>query len=321
MAMCKRLYVLLLIPVLVFFFYDPVCGEARQEIDVRGGRLLFYPAYRTFAEAFRETFEDTYRSTARAFGYRGDLGVQVFLASSAEEFESLTHGRIPDWGRGCAFPGQRVIVLKAFEETLNSVRETIAHELSHVMLHQAVGEQPIPRWFDEGVAMWQAKEWRLGQSIRMAEAVLFRRVIPLGEIEHVLSFDTSKAQLAYVESFLSTLFLLQTRGPDVVKKMITLMGKGAPFERALQRATGYAPAGFARAWEKYARRRYNIALVLIHGPYFWIGIAILFLLAYGMKRWRGRRTLQEWEQEERLLYGEDEDGLIYGDEEEADEVS
>lgn len=316
----KRCNVLTLFLAFVFSLYVPICVEAWEQMDVRGGRLFFQPIHHRFVEAFQGTFEDAYREAAQVFAYTGDLRVQVFLTSSAEEFRSLTRGRIPDWGRGCAFPDQRVIVLKAFEEDQRSIRETISHELSHVMLHQAVGGQPIPRWFDEGVAMWQAKEWRIGQSMRMAEAVVFHRVISLGEIEHVLSFNTSKAQLAYVESFLSTLFLLQMGGRDVLQRMVKAMEEGQSFERALYRVTGYTPVQFARAWEQYARRRYNVALILIHGPYFWIGMVGLFLLVYGMKRRRNKRKVQEWEQEERLLYGEDDkDGLIYGDEEDSDD--
>lgn len=305
---------------LVLSLYGSVRVEAWEAMDVRGGRFFFQPVHQRFAGALRGLFEDAYREAAQVLGYADDLHVQVFLTSSAEEFRSLTRGRIPDWGRGCAFPDQQVIVLKAFEETPESVRETITHELSHVMLHQAVRGQPIPRWFDEGVAMWQAREWRMGQSTRMAEAVLFHRIVPLGEIEQVLSFDTSKAQLAYVESFLSILFLLQISGRDVLHRIVQAIEEGESFERALHRATGYTAAQFSRAWEEYARRRYNIALILIHGPYFWIGMVGLFLLAYGIKRSRSKRKKQEWEQEERLLYGEEEeDGLIYGDEEDAED--
>ena len=228
------------------------------------------------------------------------MRVHVFLPSSDEEFNRLTGARIPDWGGGCALPERRIIVVRASSEGGGRLREVLRHELAHVFLRQAVGEKGVPRWFDEGMAMMQSGEWRMEQTLRMARAVLLGRLIALDEIGEMLSFRSSKAQLAYVESFLAVLFLCRLGGQDAPRKVVEAMQSGLDFEEALVRVAGARSEDFARAWERYARDRYNLVLVLVEGPWFWMGLSVLFVGIYLTKRYRTKQIVRTWELEEAM---------------------
>lgn len=262
--------------------------------------IFFGPGYETLAAEAAQGMEEVYDEVAMGVGYEDAMRVHVFLPSSDEAFDRLTGARIPDWGGGCALPERGMIVIRASSEGGRRLREVLRHELSHVFLHQAVGEGRMPRWFDEGMAMMQSGEWRMEQTLRMARAVLLGRMIALGEIGEMLSFRSSKAQLAYVESFLAVLFLCKLGGQDAPRKIVQTMQSGLGFEEALVRVAGIRFEDFAEAWERYAKDRYNLVLVLAEGPWFWMGLSVLFLGIYLAKRVRTRRIVRTWEIEEAM---------------------
>ena len=72
-----------------------------------------------------------------------------------------------------------------------------------------MGPNPIPRWFDEGLAVYYSGERGLASSSLISKALLSNSIIPLEEIDEVLTFHKEKAQLAYQESFTAITFLIE----------------------------------------------------------------------------------------------------------------
>ncbi len=260
--------------------------------------VFFRPGYEVPASEASDVVEAVYEEVAMGVGYEGAARVRVFLPPSDEAFNRLTGGRIPDWGGGCAFPERGVIVIRASPEGSVRVREVLRHELSHVFLRRALGEKKVPRWFDEGVAMRQSGEWRMEQTLKMARAVLLGRMVALDRIGEMLSFRSSKAQLAYVESYLAVLFLCELGGQDAPRKLIRTMQSGSGFEEAFAQVAGMRTEDFSEAWVRYAKDRYNLVLVLLEGPWFWMGVSVFFLGIYLTKRILTRRVVRTWKMEE-----------------------
>ncbi|MFH1008430.1 MAG: peptidase MA family metallohydrolase [Candidatus Latescibacterota bacterium] len=260
---------------------------------------VFSPSGEEIGESeARDMVEEAYESVARGVGYSGTERVRVFLPRSEEEFNRLTGGRIPDWGGGCAFPEQGIIVIRASSEGVSRLREILRHELSHVFLRRALGEKQVPRWFEEGVSMMQSGEWRMEHTLRMARAVLLRRIMTLDQIDRVLLFRSSKAQLAYVESYLAVLYFCHLGGREAPQRLIGAMQSGMSFEEAFSQVAGMRASDFSGAWEQYAKDRYDLVLVVVEGPWFWIGMSLLFLGSYLAKRIRTGRVVRTWENEE-----------------------
>jgi len=264
------------------------------------GSVFFRPGYESMAAEASDGVEEVYEEVAMGVAYEGAARVRVFLPFSDDEFNRLTGDQIPDWGGGCAFPEQGVIVIRASPEGSARLREVLRHELSHVFLRRALGEKRVPRWFDEGVAMRQSGEWRMEQTLKMARAVLMGKMIPLDQFDAMLSFRSNKAQLAYVESYLAVLFLCELGGHDAPQRLVRAMQSGMGFEEAFGQVAGMRLEDFFEAWERYAKKRYNLALVLVEGPWFWMGMSGLFLGIYLMKRMRMRRVVRKWEMEEAI---------------------
>ena len=221
----------------------------------------------------------------------------VYLAPSQKAFDELTRGRLPHWSAAVAMPASRTIVLKAggFDRRI----QIIQHELSHVLLHAAVGQR-VPVWFNEGVAMWASHEWRFEHSASVLYAVFAGGLIPLDEIDAVLQFSSVKADLAYTESLLAVLYIIRLGGENAIVAMISELSHDAPFDVALFRVTQKTPYEFEQAWQDYVANRFGLTAVLVSPDSLWGYLVLLFLMAYIAVRWRNKAKLRQWEEEERF---------------------
>ena len=220
--------------------------------------------------------------------------IAVYLAPSKDGFRDLTKGRLPHWSAGVAFLESRTIVLQSRVDDLLQVAR---HEFAHVLLHAAVPAR-VPVWFHEGVAMWASHEWRLRQSAAIFYAVFSGGLIPLSEIDDVLSFPSAKADLAYAESLMAVGFLIRLGGPNAVVAMLSELEAGAPFEVALFRVTGITPREFEHRWRDSVQGRFGLMALLFSPDLIWLYLALLLLLAYLGVRLRNRATLRRWEAED-----------------------
>jgi len=234
--------------------------------------------------------------------------VSVYVADTEEEFVSMVGKSFPEWGIGCAIPDSNLIILKSplhFKYS-RPFSQVITHELAHIFLGKLSQGKRIPRWLDEGFAMYQSQEWRIGQDVAVGRAVLTGSVLPLSQIESVNAFKESKASLAYTESFLAVSYLYSEYGEGAVKEIVAHLANGTSIDLAFMRTIGENYLSFQLEFEKYIQAKYN--WVSFFGDTFliWIGLAFMIVFLYLFKRHRTKKTLEEWELEEEEMEKTDE---------------
>jgi hypothetical protein len=272
--------------------------EGWEEIHEAGVVLRFRSPDRAGARVLLPALSSGVRDVAGRLG-SGKIEVTVYLAASEADFRTLSGGRIPHWGAGCAFPAEGTILLKRLPGRQDELLQTARHELAHIVLHQRTGGR-VPVWFSEGVSMWIAREWRLGDSAEVFAAVIGGGLVPLSEIDGVLGFASSRAQLAYTESLLALVYLIGLGGPDSVRDLVDLVAANVPFDVALHRLTGLTPTAFEAAWSEHVIQRYSLVGMLTSSQMLWFYMAALMLLAVVVVRLRNRSRVRGWEEEEAL---------------------
>src|SRR5437870_672251 len=91
----------------------------------------------------------------------GDAGppIRVVLATeSSDEARS-----VPPWIAGFAVEALGLVVIfpaRSPSYPDDTLEDVLRHEVAHVLIWRAGGGQPIPRWFDEGLAMAAERERR-----------------------------------------------------------------------------------------------------------------------------------------------------------------
>lgn len=235
--------------------------------------------------------------------------VSVYVTESEEEFAALVGRTFPEWGVACAIPDRNMIILKspAQFKYYRPFAQVVTHELAHIFLGELSGEGRVPRWLDEGFAMYHSQEWRIGQDLAVARAVLTGSILPLSQIESVNAFQESKAQLAYTESFLAVSYLYGEFGEGTVKELVEHLSRGTSIDLAFMRTIGSNYLAFQMEFEKYVQTKYNWVSFLGDTFLLWIGLAFLIVFLYLVKRRHSARTLKNWELEDQGRKGEDEE--------------
>lgn len=241
----------------------------------------------------------------------------VYIVSRAARFDSLTGPSIPDWGAAVAIPYKNRIVVKSPLILMGdkALGELVAHEYSHIALARAVGNRPVPRWLDEGMAMYASAEWGWSDNLAMGWAVLSGNIIPLSRIEQLNRFQSGQAQVGYSESYLAVRYFLDTYGVSGLRILLTDIADGERIDDAFVSAIGTDQAGFEGEFAKFLHGRYNVITMIFNSNILWILLALLIVVGFVMYLLRRKKRFAEFDEYDKY-HSTDFD---YGDVEEPDE--
>jgi len=230
-----------------------------------------------------------------------DSRILVQIAESREQFDKLTRGGLPDWGVGCAIPTRNMIVVisPAATEYQQPFGEIIRHEWAHIALRHRVGNSYLPRFLDEGFAMHFAKQWDNSFAVTLAKAQIFGSLFSLERIDRVNFFNASQAQIAYAQSQQAVGYFLSEYGSEAFMILLDGIRDGVPLDRAFETAIGADFDTYEREYSLYISGNYSWLLILSDMWMIWIGLALLIIVGYLLKKKHARDTYKRWEKEEK----------------------
>jgi hypothetical protein len=251
---------------------------------IRVGRVtaIFWPGDENVATALADVADRT--TIWPGITDSSQHPLRLLLAPSDAKFDSLTRGRIPDWGGAAAFPGSNTIVLKL----TGDVRRLLRHELAHLALHSAVAR--VPLWFDEGYAALAAGEWDRLQALRLNWALLMGATPTLRRVAADLRNKRSggRAQTAYALATTAVMLLERMGGERGLEPLLTSLAETPDLDRAL-RATHQITLGqFEALWRRDLKKRYGWALFFGSLTVVWTLLAVVLLSLWGVRRRRDR---------------------------------
>ena len=197
----------------------------------------------------------------------------------------------PEWGVGFAIPEKSLIILKFPASFTNPQRLKfiVGHEIAHILIHRKA-KTFIPRWFDEGTAIYLSKEQNFIDEIKLFTAVMLKRIIPLEDLEKTFPYSGEQANLAYIESASTIEFLISEYGPYIINQILIETRNINNFEDGFQIATGIDLLHFNLEWKSYLRKRFTVTFIL--KPNLLFLIVAIFVLMVGLSKRLRRRQLR-----------------------------
>lgn len=285
---------------ITLYFLTPLVGSASDYITVSTRHFSFY------FQAQDERLMRSLIGQAEELRVRimEDLGTdfeertKVYLAPSSKLFQEIQpRGDIPSWSIGVAYPSLNLIIIKSPKATTRGnidLRKVFIHELTHVFVGRAFkGREKVPRWLDEGLAMYVSKEWDLTRVSTMTRAVLTDSLIPLSEITRGFPQEMERAGLAYSESFYLISFLISQYGRDRFHRLIGVYGGGKALEEVLTEVYGISLEELEDKWKNYLKLRFSRIPIITSSTTLWLLVTITFIIAY-LRRRRAQRL--KWEE-------------------------
>lgn len=255
------------------------------------------------AEELSTFLETGYAGLVSKVGIKLTGPVRIILCPTEEIFDQLTGKLIPHWGEGVADPMRSLIILKSPNLSKNHTRfpKLVLHELTHILIGQAVAHPSvIPRWFNEGVAVYFSHEKEFSSGKAISKALISNSLVPLDEIDDVLNFQKEKAHLAYEESYSAIILLEEKFGYEGLIELIQALKKSSNFNQAFLDVIGIDLIDFEWEWNQYVEKKYRWRFLLDFETYLWIFILFLFILVIVTIKYRNRKILKRWDDEERL---------------------
>ena len=222
--------------------------------------------------------------------------IRVILISEKSKLARST----PPWISGLAFSSDSTVFLlpeRTPSYPNNSLEKLLHHEVAHVLIQRAAGGQPLPRWFNEGLAMAAERTSNLENFTRIIFESLKRERIPMHALDGLFGKNKESSARAYTLSNAFVQDLLVEHGPNSAARILSLVASGLPFSVAFEQATSLqislAEIGF---WERNSRNHW--IPFLTSSVVLWTGIVILAVVAAKKRRQKNAALRQQWEQEE-----------------------
>lgn len=228
--------------------------------------------------------------------------ITVVLAPTSAAFNQFQPAGepLPDWAVGVAYPGSMTMVIRSYHVAgtpRQDVGTIFVHELTHLMLGARFGEQPVPFWLHEGLAMHEAGEWNPGHEWDLVLAVLANRVPPLDALTGV-GRSEAEARTAYALSQALVGHIIATYGREAFSAFVGQLASGRSFEDALVSALRVTPERFEEKWRAHLDRRYTWIPLITSTTALWVVMMAVAFVAYAAKKRRNRKIAAAWAQEE-----------------------
>jgi hypothetical protein len=233
-------------------------------------------------------------------GYRAAGRMRLVVVPDRNAMQRFTGGRAPSWGAGLAFPSARTVVIRVDG---GDPRQTLRHELAHLVLHDAVKVR-VPLWFDEGYAAVAANEWDRMDALTLSWIALRRNLPEFRELDGSLRGGANTAEKAYTLAMSAVLELARRNPAGTLDTLLARLTGGEGFAEAVEASTGLSLPAFEADWQRDIKRRYNLVIWLSAGG-FWLlislGVGVVWWLRRRYDRPRRIALNQGWEVDEEAL--------------------
>ncbi len=181
-----------------------------------------------------------------------DKAVRIYVYRNAEDMAAALSPRSQGFDEriltlGVAVADDALLLLGDHPD----IRQTLAHELSHIVLGLATKNPyaPLPRWLDEGLAMYAEGELP-PDNARALQAAVGRDALISAQSLSGYTGDASQVDLYYGEVYSLVDFMLRTYGREKMSQLLQVFKQGALQDDALQQVYGLTLAALDTQWRQ-----------------------------------------------------------------------
>jgi hypothetical protein len=212
-----------------------------QERDEGNIHLRWYGSSRSDADKIMTAAQEALGRLQAGTGVEVQNPVRIFLYRSKSDMQLAISSRSETYDAaiitlGMAMGRDTIVILS----TAAGAEETIAHELSHIVIGQFT-DNPLggmPTWLDEGLAMYAEGELRGDNQTDLDRAIRDNTLITVRSLS-AYPGDPSQVDLFYGQCYSVVEFLIGTFGSDKMDLLLQTFKKGVYQEDALQEVYGF----------------------------------------------------------------------------------
>lgn len=136
---------------------------------------------------------------------------------------------------------------------------TMTHELCHLLLHNYVQSDNLPKWLDEGVSQWAsggiADIINFDGKKLLKEAVISGKYLSLNDLDRNFPAEQNKLILAYEESKSLVEYIDEEYGPDKILLILKSLHDGDDINMAISNSLPVSLSTLEHDWQKHLKKR------------------------------------------------------------------
>jgi hypothetical protein len=256
--------------------------------------IYYNPNEERVARRVAEICEERLDELCAQVGLAQAPPVDIEITDDVDRYRRRFGGDLPRWGVAFAIMGEGKMVVDVERATRawNSLEAVIPHEFSHLLVAARLPRTPLPIWFLEGLAQWQAGEWSLVDSWQLMNAVWSNKAPMLWQLQNHYPEGEEIARNAYRVSYAAFTRLFEGRTHEISAFLDEVERQGG-FEPGFLEYFGEYPMSFyVRFQESLQNKYYSRLMVFQTGPLFSV-LAAAFLIVAIRFYIRKRRRLKE----------------------------
>ncbi len=212
----------------------------------------YYGRSQTLAETLLQRAEEAITRLGEEIGVSVERPVHIYLYASQQDMQAALPVRSEGFD-------SRVLTLgvAVSEDTLlllgthSDVEQTLAHEISHLIVGMATDNPytELPRWLDEGLAMYAEGSLPLDNRRALERAIRDDRLLSIRSMSSY-SGQVSQVDLFYGQAYSVVDFLLREYGREKMKALLDVFAQGALQEDALRQVYGFGLDELDALWRQ-----------------------------------------------------------------------
>ncbi len=214
-------------------------------------RVHWYSGTDAFAQSAATVANEAIDRASELLGTSLAQPVDLFVYDTEEDLRSaLSPNRENIAGQAHAAIQTMFVLIPGDESASDFAGTLVAHELTHLVFGAATDNpySGVPRWMDEGVAVYLSEGYNSYWSSFVSQAVADRTLIPLDGLRGLFPSSRDEFFLAYAESVAAIDFFIRTYGEQKLWDLVRGYARGITDDDAFVDATGADLATFNTAW-------------------------------------------------------------------------
>jgi hypothetical protein len=213
--------------------------------------LYWYEGDSSFARELMAAAQQALVRLAEDTGAALEKPVNIYIYANAQDLQGAMI--FPqEWTGGVTFTRFGTIAIGIAPDRLDWGRRTMAHEFTHLVIHQVVFNpySGLPTWLSEGLAMYAEGTLEPVFSGLLNEAIAEDSLITVRSLSSPFSAYIEESALSYAESYSLVEFLINNYGQSKMLELLNTFRAGSSYDGALEKVYGFDMDGLDSLWRK-----------------------------------------------------------------------
>jgi len=179
-----------------------------------------------------------------------------------------------------------------------TIEDVLRHEVAHVLIWRAARGQPVPRWFNEGLALAAERNRGIGDQTQLLLYLASGSRLTFEDIDRLFEGGEDDQKRAYLLSGTIVWDLLREHGDTAGGHILEKVGRGASFATAFRDVIGQSTTEAETDFWNRQQVWTTWLPVVFSQESLWPAITLLALLAIWRVRKRNARIRKRWAEED-----------------------